>query len=184
MAGILALAWQTIKGIVDWRKRPVLRVRRLDAKRDILTWTFADLQGQQRKFITLQVDNNGQRTASRCIAILTIEPRPNHLPENRFDLHWTGIDYNLIAAGAQPVDIGSEGRRLDVAFTVDQQNAPGCWLAVPVALALPIPNQAFLPPGDYGAVLTVSCENGKGHSVRLRIRAPTRWQHLDATWVE
>ena len=182
IAGFAALLWQTLAGIVGWKGRPTLRFKPLDPNRDLRIWTFANLNGQRRKFFTLEVTNTGKRTATRCVATLVIDQCPDgvNLTNSKFALHWAGIDYSIATTGAQPVDIGSEDRRLDVAFTVEGQQHVGCWIALPVALVLPIPNQAFLPPGRYEGNLSVSCENGTGQTIRVRVYSPNNWTDLDA----
>lgn len=134
------------------------------------------------RVLTLETRLASGRLARRCIAVLTLTKQPPavELGETHFTLHWADIDYSGRTSGADPVDIGPEGRRLDVVFAHSGQQDGGCWAAIPMALALPVPNQAYMPPGYYEALVEITCENGQGTSIRIRIRSPATWSDLDA----
>jgi len=123
-------------------------------------------------------------TATRCVAILKILSKPQNATnlEPEYSLHWAGVDYTLQTTGAEPVDIGPEPRRLDVAFTQAGQPMSGCWIAMPIALSgILLMNQAYLPPGEYKVEIQARCQNGKGDKGKFTITSPqTRdWDMLD-----
>ena len=98
-------------------------------------------------------------------------------------IHWADVPYSGRTTGAEPVDIGSEIRRLDVVFT-DENSPGGAWLSIPMALSMPkITHQAYLPPGEYQIEITVSCENGRGDSKKFRVISPQAWTDLDAVGI-
>jgi hypothetical protein len=145
------------------------------------TWSFKDT-GWVRKFATLSIKNNGKATAKRCVAVMTIlkTPRDANDVEDKYTLHWAGVDYTTQTTGAEPVDIGPEPRRLDVAFTQQGQQIKGCWIAMPLALSGFLErNQAYLLPGDYEVEIRIRCENGKGDKQKFRITSPDMWKDLD-----
>ena len=73
------------------------------------------------KFHCIHVKNNGTTIAKRCVAKLKIIEAPHsitHLDENEeYKLHWADIDYSYRTDEPEPIDIGSERRRLDVFFS-------------------------------------------------------------------
>lgn len=179
VAGVIALGHQALRGVADYRGRPKLRIEPIDPSRDLREWVLSDLGRTQRVF-SLQVSNDGRRAAVRCIATLSITSSPVALVETKFSLHWADLPYSHHSSAAPAVDVGSEGRRLDVVFTVKGQAQSGCWVAIPMALSQPVPNQALLPPGAYEATVTIQADNAKPASLRVRIEAPQRWDALVA----
>ncbi len=179
VAGMVALAAQGVRFARDYRRRPRLQIEPIDPARDLQQWMVTNLQRTQRVF-TLQISNTGKRTAMRCVATLTITRTPTNLRQSRFVLHWADLPYSHHSSTAPAVDIGSEGRRLDVAFTIDGQRHSGCWVAIPMALAAPIPNQALLQPGEYEATVAITSDTADPVSVRIRLIAPTVWADLKA----
>lgn len=147
IAGMLALVWQFMREGASCRRRPVLRIEPFDPKTGLMTW--ADQAGESRKFVTLQVSNTRGRAAIRCVATLRVIKAPVGvgIRQPSFPLHWADVPYTADNSTMQPVDIGSEGRRLDVAFTRLGQTEPGCWVAMPMSLVLPINHQGLLAPG-------------------------------------
>ena len=85
---------------------------------------------------------------------------------------------------AEPVDIGAEARRLDIAFTTSRHSGQ-TWLAMPLALAVPskVP-QAALPHGEYILEVLVSCEDGKGDAKTIKLISPNNWEDLQAEEVK
>jgi hypothetical protein len=183
VAGIVALLWQGASSIRRRRRTPKLHVHEFDPAHDLKYWQL-DPEGKNvRLAITLDVANKGADTATRCVATLELTHAPNgvRLRERRYALHWAAVEYSYRNTGSQPVDIGPEVHRLDVAFTQQGQDVPGCWIATPFALSHPSIDQAYLPPGDYSATLRISCENGRATTVQVTINSPQEWRGLSAT---
>jgi hypothetical protein len=176
--GLLAFLRWVIKDIGNIVSRPVLKI---SESVDIKNWYFEDT-GETRRFITVEVTNNKRQTAQRCVAIATIVKQPSGvtLLQKTFPLHWAGTPYNALTTGAEPVDIGMEPRRLDVAFTT-HNDKDRAWIAMSFALKTPGKvRQAALPKGEYVLKIKVSCNNGKGDSKLLKLLSPTNWQDLSA----
>jgi hypothetical protein len=174
IAGVVSLLWQAVREGGSWRGRPKLGVLPFEKARDVRRWTVSDVGGQVRQVFTLEVLNSGKRTATRCVATLRLIRCPDgvRMPDPHFTLHWAGIDYCFANTGAQPVDIGSEHRRLDVAFKVQRQSVDGCWIAIPMALLQPGLHQALLPIGSYEVEILIRCENGRGVRQSFRLESP------------
>ena len=184
LAGFAALAWQAASTVRERRERAELQVRPLDAKRDLAVWQVDNTPLKQKVF-TLEVVNVGHRTANRCIARLNILQVPvgASVRDTSHPLHWAGTDYTTLDTGANPVDIGSEHRRLDVVFTRSTGHV-GCWIATPLALSdINGAPQNHLPPGSYEAEVVLSCDRGRGCRVGLRIESPTQWSELSVVRV-
>ncbi|HUU40121.1 MAG TPA: hypothetical protein VMW42_04190 [Desulfatiglandales bacterium] len=180
LAGLAAFLWLLIKDIFNFFRRPRLKII-FRGEMDLRTWTYRD-SGKQRKTATLNIKNKRNVTARRCVAVLKILEKPNgaeHL-EEEYPLHWAGTDANSASStGSDPVDIGLEMRRLDVAFTQRGQDLDGSWIAVPLSLSGSLErNQAYLPPGVYKVLIKVACENGKGAKGKFKIISPSDWNSL------
>lgn len=168
------------KDLIGYFRRPKLAILPFDATRDLRTWNLFDLARTQKAF-TAEIRVSSGKVAKRCIAILVITKQPPGvtLPETHYTLHWADTNYSGRTSGAEPVDIGPEGRRLDVAFTHSAQQVAGCWIANPMALAAPFPNQAHLPARYYEGRIDVRTEYGDSASVAFRLRSPMNWADLD-----
>lgn len=180
LTGLVSLIWLISKDISKFKNRPRLKITEFEKERDLRIYHFPNA-GFFRKFANLHVKNNGKTTAKRCVAILNFIEKPADIKylEREYALHWADVDYSLKSTGAEPVDIGSEPRRLDVAFT-PEDSKKGSWVAIPIALTAPKGAlQAFLPPGEYLIEIKVSCENGGGDSKRFKIVSPNKWDELD-----
>lgn len=68
-------------------------------------------------------------------------------------------------------------------FSQDNQQIPGCWIAIPFALSEAQPgwNQAYLPPGEYEVEIAISLDNGKGDRRKYKITSPSGWLDLSMT---
>ena len=180
LAGLSSFLWLLIKDIIAFFEKPRLRLS-FDRKRDLRQFQYSDTRWV-RKVATLHVQNRRNQTAKRCVATLQIinkTKQTEHL-EDKYALHWAGVDYSSLTTGAQPIDLGPELVRLDVAFTQQGMNAGGCWIAVPFTLSGNLNNnQAYLPPGEYNVEIAVSCENGKGDEAEFKIISPAAWDSLD-----
>lgn len=169
---------------MNLRKKPSLTIE-FDPVEDLRQWSVLG-GNRQQKVATVHVRNKRKMPASRCVAVLrTVSvPQGVTLSDKEFVLHWADRDYTAHSNVAEPVEIGLERRRLDVAFTVSvigQDGPPirGAWIAIPLALSHPaVTSQAYLPPGDYGFRLTVGCQNGKGASKEFLVTSAETWTAL------
>jgi hypothetical protein len=184
VAGFLALIWQGVGAVRRRRRAPTIHIHSFDPAHDLKFWQLDPEGSEIRRAITLDISNKGADTATRCVATLEVTTTPTgvKLRERRYALHWAGVDYSYQNTGSQPVDIGPEIRRLDVAFTRAAQDIGGCWIATPMALSLPSIDQAYLPPGKYEGVLSIHCENGRGARLKIALDAPEKWQDLAANF--
>ena len=177
VTGLFAFVRWLVKDIGSFRQRPKLEIAKNPEVKD---WTFLNTR-ETRRFATLDVTNKKSQTAKRCVAIAEVIECPNGVKhvQKSCPLHWAGIPYSSLETGAEPVEIGAEPRRLDVAFTVPNQNGAS-WLAMPLALSRPGQIlQATLPPGEYILKVRVSCEKGRGDAKRFKLTSPNNWQDLD-----
>ena len=178
VTGILASLRWLVRDIHNHVNRPTLKISR---SLDIKNWRFLDT-GDTRGFITLEVTNKSNQTAHRCVATAEIVKQPagvTHLQKS-YPLHWAGLPYSCLNTGADAVDIGTESRRLDVAFT-PPNDRDRAWIAMPFALSVPGKvGQAALPKGEYVLKIQVSCDNGRGDSMLVKVLSPTDWQDLTA----
>ncbi len=182
IAGYLSFVRLLLGDVRGWCKRPRLEIG-FNPTEDLREW---DLLGASRKqkVATVHVRNNRRTPALRCVAVL----RPISAPpgvtigKKEFVLHWADTDYTTHSNIAEPVDMGLERRRLDVAFAIhvdEQAPQAGAWVAIPLALSVPArATQAFLAPGEYRFRLTVNCANGKGASMEFFISSPVTWTAL------
>ena len=187
VAGYLSFFRLLIGDSLSWFKKPRPAIE-FDPEEDLRQWSVLG-GNRQQKVATVHVRNKRRMLASRCVAVLSTVsvPRGVTLADKEFVLHWADTDYTAHSNVAEPVEIGLERRRLDVAFTVrfSGQNPPirGAWIAIPLAkLALSEPalaSQAYLPPvGEYRFRLKVECQNGKGDSREFLITSPETWTAL------
>lgn len=183
IAGFVSLLWQSITHFTTWRGRPRLRIRPLDAERDVRIWQLMLIPGivDHQRVFSLQIWNRGARVARHVVGVLTftkLPPGAGHL-DRRIGLHWGDFDYDPATTGAQAVDIaGNEEHRLDVAFARQSQQVPGAWAAMPLALAAPTPNQAYLPTGQYEVEVTVTSDNAARARARFVLTSPSQWNDL------
>jgi hypothetical protein len=180
LAGLASLIYLLIKDLAKYFRQSRLKIT-FSRDLDLRTFTFPD-RNWVRKFATLHIRNTRRMTATRCVAVLRILRKPENALnlEPEYSIHWAGVGYTLQTTGAEPVDIGSEPRRLDVVFTQEGQNLMGCWIAMPIALSgMLVMNQAYLPPGEYNIEIQVRCKNGKGDKAKFKITSPEIWAMLD-----
>jgi hypothetical protein len=183
LSGMVSLIIWVATRLYGWFKRPSLKME-FERSRDLQIYQtfYAPNKAFIRKFFNLHVRNLGKYTAKRCVAIaevLSSPPNAVHL-RGGHAIHWADVPYSGRTTGAEPVDIGSEIRRLDVVFT-DKDNSGGAWLSIPFALSMPnAANQAYLPAGDYELKVSVSCENGRGETKKFKITSPQNWTDLEA----
>jgi len=115
LSGFLSLLWRFADTILDWFKRPRLKIEYLEE------WNgkLVGIGGRIIRFHCLIIRNVGKRTAKRCIAQYEILA-PTNLEglEKVNKLHWADKDYSYKTDEPEPVEIGSdETRRLDVFFS-------------------------------------------------------------------
>lgn len=161
--------------------RPRIAILPFDREENLKIWTFADPPVHQKKFWTLEVRVKGSSTAKRCIAFAHVHQiAPVVAPRGSFALHWADIEYKFRTTGADPADIGPEGRRLDVAFSFPGQPAPGVWVATTGAVTAPhLRGEDLLPPGDYVVRVVVRSENAGADGVTLNMRVTSTWDGLE-----
>lgn len=116
LSGFLVLLWKLVDTILNWFKRPQLKIEYHKE------WNgrLVNLGGRIICFHCLIIRNVGKRTAKRCIAqyeILTPINLGNLEKVNK--LHWADKDYGYKTDEPEPIEIGSdETRRLDVFFSL------------------------------------------------------------------
>jgi hypothetical protein len=184
VAGFLSLIWQAGSAGFRRHRTPRIHVYAFDPAHDLKYWQLDPAGTVIRLVVTLDISNKGADTAKRCVAALDITRTPPGvtLRERRYALHWAGVDYSFQNTGSQPVEIGPETHRLDVAFTDKAQDVAGCWIATPMALSVRSIDQAYLRPGAYEGVLRINCENGRGARLKIKLHSPDKWQGLSATF--
>jgi hypothetical protein len=183
IAGFVSLLWQTFASLRKRSQRAKLHVLPFEPMRDLRHWAMNGGPMIQ-KVVTLEVTNVGGRQATACTATANVLRQPDgvRLTPTSFPLQWAGTKVEPHDTGSFPVDIGrDQHQRLDVIFARNTQSGPGCWLAVPIALAHEsgVP-QCHLPPGEYGIEVVLRCENGDGCNVPLTIQSPDTWDNLHA----
>ncbi len=183
LSGMLSLIIWVVTRIYGWFKRPILKIE-FDKSRDLQIYQiyYGSNKTLIRKFFNLHIRNASKYTAKRCVATAEVLSFPTNIAylKGQHAIHWADVPYSGRTTGAEPVDIGSEIRRLDVVFT-DHNNQGGAWLSIPMALSMPVvTHQAYLPVGNYELKVTVSCENGRGDRRKFRVTSPQVWTDLDA----
>lgn len=167
LAAFAALLWIIGTSIKRYLDRPNLKIE-LDPqwKSKLMKYVGTEIVG---KVSGLFVRNDGKILARRCIATLKVLEKPIEAKnlDNEHNLHWADVDYSLKTNEPETIDIGSEPRRFDVAFTpkhefkIDEelpanagptsptpppplisekfQETPskGSWIAIPIALSVP-----------------------------------------------
>ena len=168
--------------ILEWVRSywnaPELQIVRFEPKRDLATYMVVPGNRTQMVF-TVQVANTGKHVAERCVGILDVKLRSAPYTEGHYVLHWADTPYQLQTSGVDPVDIGPEGRRLDVLFTFDGQPMAGCWAASSSALSVPqISPREHLGPGDYDCTVTVHAPNAGKVTAAFTVTSATTWREL------
>lgn len=180
-AGLISIVWLIIKDVIAFFKRPKLNILPFDASKDLRTFNYYDM-GWIRKFANLHIENRKNKTAITSLAILKVTSHPSNVVhlERQYHLHWADVDYSMRTVEPQPVNIGRGQRRLDIVFSQEGQQIPGCWIAIPLALSQVNlgQNQAYLPPGEYEVEVAISCENGRGDKRQYKIVSPEEWLNL------
>jgi hypothetical protein len=122
--------------IHGWWRQPRLAIE-FDPVEDLGIWTLSAKNAERiQKVATVHIRNKRKTIARRCIAVLKLVTAPKNVSvEREFILHWADVDYSLRTVEPEPIDIGPERRRLDVAFTVERGSSPleGAWVAIPIA---------------------------------------------------
>ena len=178
-AGLLSLFYTIIKDSIKQIRKPKLKMN-YKTDKAVKVWT-EEKKKWVRNAATIDVTVLGKETAYRCIAKMEIQSSPKHFhsSEPDYTLHWAEVSYSKGSTKNLPDDLGPEGRRLDVVFTDEQQNIPGCWISIPLALRGSLDkNQAYLPPGVYEVKISIISQNGKGDTERYKILSPKKWQYL------
>lgn len=193
VAGYLSFFRLLFGDLLNWGKGPRLAIE-FDPVEDIRQWSLiggwgavgADQIPRDRiqRVATVHVRNKRKTPALRCVAVLrVISAPPGVVIEKEFVLHWADTDYTGHSNFAEPIEIGLERRRLDVAFTIRHEGQSpeirGAWVAIPLALSDPArASQAYLHEGEYRFKLSVECANGKGASKDFLVKSPGAWTDL------
>ena len=174
LAAVLRWIWHDITNFIN---KPRLAISHGPFA---INWQSIDTD-ETRRFVHFEVSSK-KGIARRCQAKARIlkHPESQIILQEEFPLHWADTPYSTVSTEATPVDIGTEAKRLDIAFTVSQ-NTGQTWLAMPLALAAPgkVP-QASLSPGEYTLEVIVSCENGQGDTRMISLTSPEKWDELQA----
>jgi len=175
--GLAAFLRWVYQDIVNYTRMPRLTISHGPF---VINWQSIK-RNETRRFAHFEAVSRGG-VAHHCLARARILKHPAEvtLLQKEFPLHWADTPYSTVATGMEPVDIGAEARRLDIAFTVSSRSG-ACYLALPLVLAEPgkIP-QATLPPGEYTLEIAVTCINGKGDTKVIRLVSPQEWEGLRA----
>ena len=176
--GLAAFLRWIFHDIADYLRRPRVVIARGPY---VMDWQSLDTD-DTRRFVHLEVTNSKKEIARNCTAEARIirYPRDVTILQQEFPLHWADTPYSTVSTHAEPVDIGKETKRLDVAFTLSGASEKS-WMAIPLALAVPDKSpQVALPPGEYLLRVTISCENGKGDTKTFKLISPHEWHELQA----
>ena len=181
LAGLISIVWLIIRDIIAFLKRPKLNILPFDPTKDLRIFNYYDT-GWIRKSANLYIENGKTKTAINSLAILKVTSHPSNVVhlERQYHLHWADVDYSMRTIEPQLVNIGRGQRRLDVVFSQKDQQIPGCWIAIPLALSQVHlrQNQAYLPPGEYEVEVAIICENGRGDKRKYKIVSPEEWLNL------
>lgn len=183
--GVFSFIRLLLGDLVNLRKKPRLAIE-FDQNEDLKVWSVVGGKRKQ-KVATVHVRNKRRTPALRCVAMLRLISAPPGvvLGQKEFVLHWADTDYTGHSNYPEPIEIGLERRRLDVAFAVLGEQFPavpspeGAWVAIPIALSTPAQaTQAYLHKGEYRFKLAVECANGKGDSKDFFVKSPETWVDL------
>ena len=138
------------------------------------------------RFVSIGVKNRKNETARRCIATAKIIKQPDNveLAQQDFSLHWADVPFSGQNGEADPVDIAGVEQRLYIAFTTPDHSKMSS-VAMPVALGMSgQAPQAILPGGEYILQIKISCDNGSGDEMMIKLTSPDHWQDLHAEKVK
>jgi hypothetical protein len=185
MAGIIIGVVSASAVITKWVILPVWKsINRPSIKFERGPYAInRDFQNQETwRFVSIEVKNRRNETARRCVATAIILKQPNNvkLVQEEFSLHWADVPFNGRSTGADPVDIAGGQQRLDIAFTTPNHSKTSS-VAMPVALSMSgQAPQAILPSGEYILQINISCENGSGDAMKIKLISPDNGQDLRA----
>lgn len=175
----VSFAAKVINSVRRFLRRPSLSFLPFDPNQNLGTWDLRGSVARTQRVFTLEVRNAGD-LATRCIAFLEVWPSSEGKGRAKlYPLHWADTEYAYRTSGADPIDIGPEGRRVDVLFTFAGQPVPGCWVGTNAALVAPIPSGDYLAPGEYEAEVQVTATNAKPVKARFRVHSPQAWDSLE-----
>lgn len=173
------LPWNITAGIKNKCTMPQLKIRSINQAKDVVIWKH-HITAWKRKFITVKVENTRMKTATRCSAKLTftmIPPNVSHL-KREYNLRWIGSNQSGHGDDTGSIHISKGLRRLEIVFSDSDEALKGCWIACAEAFSDTEKSQVFLPAGIYHAVLTITCENGKGAVKKYKIISPLQWEKV------
>ncbi len=133
-------------------------------------------------FVSIEVKNKRNETARRCVATAKILKQPDNakLVQQDFPLHWADVPFSGRSTEVDSVDITRAQQRLDIAFTTPSHSKTSS-VATPLALSMSgQAPQAILPGGEYILQIKISCENGSGDVMKIKLISPDNGQDLRA----
>lgn len=161
-------------------RQPRLSIEPFRESENLKIWRFLSPQEALRKFWTLEIRLERGSLAKRCVAMARVHRISDPIgPIGAFELHWADVPYAFRTTGADPVDIGPEGHRLDVAYSFPEQPAPGCFMATNAALYAPqLRPMDLLKPGKYVVEVVVRSENAGSAWLTCNLEAGSSWTDL------
>ena len=183
IGGLTGLLLLVLK-VVEYIKRPKLDI---SLKKYVNEFYYHDIQ-ITRKFVRLKIENTKKKAAHKAVAVLTIKNIPVELFNlaEEYVLHWCDLPYRYLTNTPEPITIYHRPAMfVDVVFTAEDQEMPGCWVATQFALTdqSQPKGQFYLPAGEYTVEVEVFCENGRGDRKTYRLSSPKKWEGLDLDYL-
>jgi hypothetical protein len=135
-----------------------------------------DYETVQRKYLRIEVENNGGEVARNCNAKLTVIQKSSNLSpsaELKF-LQWT-------KRNVTSMDIPAHGEEfLNVIFSMDKQVVGSAYVATPASLNGPtFPREMDrFSVGEYDFKVEINSEAGQKYSAVFRLKVTENWEEL------
>jgi len=125
VSGVGSFVWHIVNTCLDHSKKPQLKIELDENWKSVRVKYSNPVRDIIRRFSCLYVKNEKITTAKRCVAKLKVLDKPlgTRQLDTEHTLHWADVTYNYKTTEPDPVDIGSERRRLDVAFALITESA-------------------------------------------------------------
>jgi hypothetical protein len=120
VSGVGSFFWHIYNTCRDRSKQPHLKIELDENWKSVRVKYYNPSREIIRRFSCLYVKNEKITTAKRCVAKLKVLDSPSEARQLDIEhtLHWADVPYNYKTTEPDPVDIGSERRRFDVAFAL------------------------------------------------------------------